>query len=177
MQSTRSQQFHSIPTSRSPRTSVGEAGREKGTPMSYDYIVGLTDGEGCFYVNIRKPRKESQSAWVETHFYIKMRARDKEVLEEIQSTLGCGKIYKQSEFRLNHEQCYRFEVNNRLDLEKVIIPLFDKHLLRSSKQKEFEWFKEVVRLVKEGAHFTQGGLAKVQQLKQLMSNHRGHRAR
>lgn len=167
MQSTRSQQFHSTPPHR----------RGKGTPISFDYVVGLTDGEGCFYVNIRKPRKESQSAWVETHFYIKIRERDVNVLYGIQQMLGCGKIYKQSEHRPSHEICYRFEVNNRHELEKVIIPLFDGRPLFSSKHQEFLWFKEIVQLVGQGAHFSQEGLGRIKVLKQLMSQNRGYRTR
>ena len=43
----RSQQIRSIP--------VKTGRREKPVSLFGDYIVGLTDGEGCFYVEARAP--------------------------------------------------------------------------------------------------------------------------
>ena len=39
--------------------------------ISADYVVGLTDGEGCFYVDVRPPDKRYQRAktGIETQFY------------------------------------------------------------------------------------------------------------
>lgn len=162
---------------RSPRTGVGEAGRRKGTPLSLDYIVGLTDGEGCFYVDVRKPYKGTRSIWLSTHFYIKVRQRDKHLLEMVKETLGCGRIYIQKDSRPNHDDCYRFDVGSREELARYILPLFDNNSLKSSKQKEFEWFREVIQIISRGEHFTQEGIKKISELKNLMSQHRGHRAR
>jgi hypothetical protein len=41
--------------------------------ISADYIVGLTDGEGCFYVNLRDRKPGKLILKIETHFYIKLR--------------------------------------------------------------------------------------------------------
>jgi hypothetical protein len=45
--------------------------------VSADYIVGLTDGEGCFYVLVRPPFNKKGGARVELHFYIKVQEQDK----------------------------------------------------------------------------------------------------
>ena len=96
-----------------------------------EYIVGLTDGEGCFYVHIRPARSATGRPTVEAHFYIKVKAEDRPMLEKVQDALGCGAIYFQKEQRLNHTHCVRFEVNNRADIRRTIIPLFRNYPLQS----------------------------------------------
>ena len=53
--------------------------------ITADYIVGLTDGEGCFYVNVRPPDKRYRGSkiGIETHFYIKLREDDYSLLKEV----------------------------------------------------------------------------------------------
>ena len=71
--------------------------------------------------------------------------------------------------RLNHQNCYRFEVTNRKDLEDVIIPFFIKNRLRlSSKQKDFKIFCDLIKRIKKGEHLTDSGLAKLYRIKQEM---------
>ena len=137
--------------------------------VSADYIVGLTDGEGCFYVNVR----DRNSRWtpkVETHFYIKLREDNKELLEKVKASFGCGAVYFQKENRLNHSHCYRFEINSQRDINGVLVPFFDKHPLQGPKKKDFELFRKIVILVREGKHKTDRGLTKIRNLK-LQMNH------
>jgi hypothetical protein len=49
--------------------------------LSADYVVGLVDGEGCFYVNVQTSHRYSAGARVEICFHIKLKAQDREVLE------------------------------------------------------------------------------------------------
>jgi intein-encoded DNA endonuclease-like protein len=55
--------------------------------LSVDYIVGLADGEGCFYVNVPTSRRYEAGARVELSFHIKLKAHDREVLERVKETL------------------------------------------------------------------------------------------
>lgn len=75
---TRSQLRHSIP---------GESGRRTKPIVSLDYIIGLTDGEGCFFVNLRPARSMTSRSWVETHFFIKVRIEDQPMLEAVKIRL------------------------------------------------------------------------------------------
>jgi len=43
--------------------------------LTPEYIVGLTDGEGCFYVQIRESDRYSAGATVHLHFHIKRRTK------------------------------------------------------------------------------------------------------
>lgn len=63
--------------------------------LSANYIVGLTDGESCFYVNITSPSKRQQRAKhrVATHFYIKMREDELNLLKKLKRFFGCGAVF------------------------------------------------------------------------------------
>lgn len=159
MNNARSQQSHSIRQWR----------RRTKPVVTPEYIVGLTDGEGCFYVNLRKSPVEAVG-WVETHFYIKVRIEDQPMLEKVRVVLGCGAIYFQKESRPNHTPCCRYEVNSRKDIREVIIPLFTKYPLQSEKIKDFEIFKQIALMLDRKEHQTPNGFDKISQLKFQMNN-------
>ena len=139
--------------------------------ISNDYIVGLTDGEGCFYVGIRYPKKAHKTVRVEPHFYIKLKGDDLSLLKKVKKSFGCGAIYYQNEKRLNHSACYRFEINSLRDLKRKLIPFFEKYPLQSKKRKEFKIFKQIFKLTEQREHKTSSGLKKIEFFKSAM-NHR-----
>jgi hypothetical protein len=100
-------------------------GRTKPT-VSGDYVVGLTDGEECFFVNIWPNPAYRAGAQVQVHFHIKMQARDKQLLEKVRNTLRCGEVYFQKEVRINHTQCYWYTFSARKDITRYVIPFFRK---------------------------------------------------
>ncbi len=150
---------------------LSERGRAK--PMvSPDYIVGLTDGEGCFYVLVRPPYNRHGGAMVQLRFFIKIQEEDKEMLEKVRNALDCGSVYFQHEKRMNHVQCYRYTVGSHRDIFGKIIPFFRAHPLQGvSKLRNFKIFCDVAALVLKGAHHRKEGISKIQQLKSHM-NHR-----
>lgn len=139
--------------------------------VTADYIVGLTDGEGCFYALVRPPYSKKGGARVELKFFIKVQESDKQMLEAVCATLGCGAVYFQKEKRSNHAQCWRYTVGNNKDIFGTIIPFFKKHLLLSaSKAKNFEIFCRIGKLVQKGKHYTTEGIGQIKMLKAKMNS-------
>ena len=140
--------------------------------LTKDYIVGLVDGEGSFTVYVRNPKIQSivkRRVKVEPRFYIKLIETDKHILYELKSYFKCGNVYFQKDSRPNHQHCYRYEVANRGDLAKKIIPFFKKHHLKlSSKQKDFILFCKIMKMIEEKKHLTPAGLKRMYQVKQQM---------
>ena len=94
-----------------------------------NYIVGLVDGEGSFTVYVKDPdssKKVKRRTKVEPRFFLKLNEKDKKVLYELRKFFGCGNVYFQKDNRPNHRDCYRYEVSNRKDLNKTVIPFFVK---------------------------------------------------
>jgi len=135
-----------------------------------EYVVGLTDGEGCFYVNVSNSSAYRQGARVQLHFHLKLQEADKELLQKVCNTLECGGVYFQKEQRKNHTQCYRYTVGAWKDIDKKIIPFFKKHQLQTmSKRKSFDVFCKIADLVREDIHLQKGGIEKIRKLKSQMN--------
>lgn len=147
--------------------------------LSPNYIVGLVDGEGSFTAYIKNLSKDSNTkrrAKAEPRFYVKLIEKDKKILYELKHYFGCGNVYFQKDKRINHQNCYRYEVAGRDDLNKVIIPFFREHQPQfRSKQNDFKIFCQLMNMINEREHFTNRGLEKMFKLKQKM--HRARRIR
>lgn len=145
-------------------------GRTKPT-VSNDYIVGLTDGEGCFYVNKSNMEAYTSGVRIQLHFHLKLREGDKEVLEKIREALGCGAVYFQNERRLNHTKCYRYTVSSQRDIFEKVIPFFRKHSLQTaSKRRSFLLFCKIAALIQKKKHLTRKGIDEIIALKKAMNN-------
>src|SRR3989338_11509289 len=140
--------------------------------LNPDYIVGLVDGEGSFTVYIRNPRsqkKVKRRVTVEPKFYLKLIEKDKNILYQLKEFFGCGSVYFQKDTRKNHQNCYRYEVFRRDDLEKVIIPFFKKYPLKlASKQKDFKIFCNLLQKIINNEHLNNKGLQEIYDIKLQM---------
>ena len=138
--------------------------------VSKEYVVGLTDGEGCFYVNVSKLPTYRAGYRIQMHFHLKMQEKDRELLEKVRNTLGCGAVYFQKEQCTNHAQCYRYTVSAHEDIFNTIIPFFQQYPLQSaSKGESFRIFCQIASLIKKRAHLIPGGLEPILALKAQMN--------
>ena len=140
--------------------------------LNPNYIIGLVDGEGSFTVYIRNPEDKAnrkRRVKAEPRFYLKVVEKDKDILYELKNFFRCGNVYFQRDNRKNHQNCYRYEVANRRDLEEIIIPFFLKYQLKlQSKKVDFDIFCKIMEKIKEGKHLNQSGLKMLYLLKQKM---------
>ena len=140
--------------------------------LNSNYIVGLTDGEGSFTVYVKNPdssKKVKRRTKVEPRFFLKLIEKDAKILHKLKKFFGCGSVYFQKDKRSNHQNCYRYEVANRKDLEKIIIPFFKRNSLQlRSKKGDFEIFCKILKMVQNKEHLKESGLRKIYKLKQKM---------
>ena len=138
--------------------------------VSGEYVAGLTDGEGCYFVNIWKTPAYRAGAQVQMHFHIKMQERDRKLLERMRNTLKCGEVYFQKERRSNHCQCYRYTVSSRKDIVSKVIPFFETYPLHTvTKRASLKIFCRIVRLLERDVHKTAKGIEIIRALKKQMN--------
>lgn len=123
-----------------------------------NWIVGFTDGEGCFSISIFKNKTSKTGYQVMPEFVITQGESSLQSLELIREFFNCGKIFINRRYDNHHEHLYRYCVRPIDDLRKVIIPFFDQNPLRTSKRKNFERFRVVVRLMEVGMHLSEDGI-------------------
>lgn len=113
--------------------------------LNSEYVIGLVDGEGSFYIRVNEDPKRRNK--IEFKFSVKLRHQDKEILDNLKQFFGCGNVYLQRDPRPNHTDCYRFEVNKKEDIFNKIIPFFEKNPPKiQSRRRDFDLFKQISRL-------------------------------
>ena len=113
--------------------------------LNSEYVIGLVDGEGSFYVRVNEDPKRRNK--IEFKFSVKLRHQDKEILDNLKQFFGCGNVYLQKDPRPNHTDCYRFEVNKKEDIFNKIIPFFEKNPPKiQSRKRDFDLFKQISKL-------------------------------
>ena len=128
------------------------------------YFAGFVDGEGCFTVSF-SPRSKLLIGWeVRPSFSVSQNADRSEVLVLMQQYFGCGSIRPD-----RSDKTLKYEVRRLDDLVERIIPFFEAKPLLSSKQRDFERFAEVCKLVHNQAHRTQSGLREIVRLAMSMN--------
>jgi hypothetical protein len=135
------------------------------------WIVGFTDGEGCFSISIFR-NKTTKFGWqVMPEFVITQGASSLPALESIQKYFGCGRIFINKRYDNHHEHMYRYCVRTLSDLRSVIIPFFQQYPLQTNKHKDFLQFCQVVEMMSNRHHFTEAGLQEIAKLvgKDLLS--------
>jgi hypothetical protein len=137
--------------------------------LTPDYIVGLTEGEGCFLVCLRKDNR------IEFRFFITQAIGNKSLLEDVQKFFKVGSVYQKSNV-IGKLPSYVFEVAKRDDVYRVIIPFFKENGLKGYKAKSFSTFAEIAEIVKgrqDKRKLTKKELEYVTQIRSGMNKHYG----
>ncbi|OGM76150.1 hypothetical protein A2394_02495 [Candidatus Woesebacteria bacterium RIFOXYB1_FULL_42_36] len=134
-----------------------------------DYIVGMTDGEGCFLVSLRRDNR------IDLRFFIVQAIGNRSLLESIQKFFNVGTVYQKADRSGRLPACI-FEVTKRDDIYNVIIPFFKEHKPMGIKAISFSVFEEIDRIVKgrqDKRKLTSKELEYVTNLRSGMNKHYG----
>ena len=139
------------------------------------WIVGFVDGEGTFSVSINKNPTTSSGWQIFPEFVITQGAKSLHVLEDIKTFFKCGKIYINRRHDNHKEDLYRYCVRSSKDLEKIIVPFFQKHLLRTAKKDDFKKFVRILELIKDREHLAPSGVEKIARIVETMNRRKPSR--
>ena len=107
--------------------------------LKTDWVVGFTDGEGCFSISVFKNKTSTLGWQVFPEFAITQSAKSLNTLEEIKKFFECGRIFINRRHDNHREDLYRYCVRSTNDLNNIIIPFFEKNKLQSSKVNDFKY--------------------------------------
>ncbi len=122
--------------------------------LTEEWIVGFTDGEGCFFVGIQAHSEMSSGYQVLPEFVVVQHERDIQILHALKRHFGFGVV------RSNHgdRQCYR--VRKLQDLEKIC-EFFMQNQLKTKKNVDFRKFRRVIILMQRKRHLEKDGLIEI----------------
>jgi hypothetical protein len=127
------------------------------------YLAGFTDGEGSFNVSFR-PRQDYPIPWkVSVSFNVSQ--KDRVILALFKRQLGCGTL------RGRPDGVWYYEVTNLAAVTENVIPFFERFSFLSAKKKrDFAKFKQIVALMRSGAHLTTDGIRKILEIRSDMND-------
>ncbi|MFZ5376683.1 MAG: LAGLIDADG family homing endonuclease [Patescibacteria group bacterium] len=96
-----------------------------------DYVSGFIDGEGCFTIAISKHKTKKLGLDARVHFQIELRADDRKILEDIQETIGCGRLYNLSYERYGWKPHVELKVSSLGEITEKLIPFLKRYPLRA----------------------------------------------
>lgn len=133
------------------------------------WIVGFTDGEGCFSVSMLK-NKTSKRGWqIFPEFVITQGKKSLPALEIFKRYFKCGNIFVNKRYDNHKEYLYRYCIRSIHDLEEKIIPFFKTNQLRTSKKDDFKIFSSIVGIMKSGRHLSIQGMKRIAKLIEKMN--------
>lgn len=136
------------------------------------YIVGLVDGEGCFAITISNHKTKKLGLDARLIFEIELRGDDREVLERLKNTFGCGSIYELNYDRYGWKPHIKYAIKSHKDIFKILIPFFKKYPLQGKKKKDFDDFCRAAKIFREKRHLTFLGIAELQEIRKFMNSKR-----
>lgn len=131
------------------------------------WMVGFTEGEGCFSIRITKSSTVKTGWQVQLRYNITQHSIDKVFMNSLVKFWGCGKVFLR--FRENQVD---FQILKLKDLSEIVIPLFKNMPLQGAKSKDFLDFSKAVDIMKVKGHLTNEGLEQLRKLKVGMNTGR-----
>ena len=133
------------------------------TKLNPWFITGFTDAEGCFSILIQ-PNTNYKTNWrVKAIFTILLHIKDIVLLENIQNTLGVGKIRIR-----NSINKVEYVIESFKELQ-TIIDHFYNYPLVSCKHSDYLIFKQCYEIIKQDKHLTEKGLLQIVALKSSLN--------
>ena len=132
-------------------------------PETGYYLAGFTDGEGSFNISFR-PIPDYSMPWkVSVSFNVSQ--KDRVILALFKRYLGCGTL------RGRPDGVWYYEVTNINAVVENVIPFFERFSFLSAKKKrDFAKFKQIVALMKKGAHLTPSGIREILEIRNEMND-------
>ncbi|MEK7614440.1 MAG: LAGLIDADG family homing endonuclease [Patescibacteria group bacterium] len=124
-----------------------------------EYISGFVDGEGCFSVSFSRRNKLLVGWETKPSFSVSQNHDRAEVLFLMQKYFNCGFIRRDFS-----DKTLKYEVRSLDDLLDKVIPHFEKFKLLSGKQKDFELFAKICRMMRREKHKVSLGLRQIMKL-------------
>jgi hypothetical protein len=136
--------------------------------FSPDWVVGFTDGEGCFCVGVQRSPTVKIGFQVIPEFRVVQHHRDLDVLHGLKRFFGFGRVCQ------NHGDRWEYRVR-RFDQLQAVALFFAEHQLKTKKRVDAKKFADVLRMMDEGRHLTEPGLKEIAKLAASMNT--GNRPR
>ena len=131
--------------------------------LEAQWVVGFVDGEGCFFVGINSHPEMTAGFQVLPEFTVVQHKQDVQLLYSLKQFFGCGVV------RSNHGNRMAYRVRDINHLNRIVIPFFEKHSLKTKKNLDFIKFRKIIMLIDRKDHLTSQGIKKIKEIASIMN--------
>jgi hypothetical protein len=131
------------------------------------WITGFVDGEGCFHVQINKSKTCSAGYQVLPEFVVSQHKRSVYVLHGLKDYFKTGVVRVESS--KPDETGRQYRVRDANALRTIIIPFFEKHPFKTTKQIDFVKFRYILTCMAKDEHKTAAGIDKIRKIRNTMN--------
>jgi len=141
--------------------------------LTSGYIVGFADAEGNFSLSFTPDSSRTSGYRIIPEFKVTQKYLSVDVLCSIRNYLECGTV------RIDNRTTgsLKFTVSGVKDILNKIIPFFDSHPLITSKQLDYQTWRECMIMIAKGLHLTNEGVLKIIELTRTMNSKRSFEER
>jgi hypothetical protein len=135
-----------------------------GTPPSFagsdickDWLVGFIDAEANYYVSMVKDYPRPQ-------FSIGLHIRDTDILNRIQSFMGCGLVFQK---KSKKGAFVVYQISSLPGFQAIIktcVTTTNRCLLKTTKRISFLRFKQIIRIIEQKKHLTSEGISRIKKI-------------
>lgn len=144
---------------------VSSADNQQERLKTVGWIVGFTDGEGCFCISINRNRTTKLGWQVMPEFVITQGDKSLNSLKLVKNFFDCGRIFINRRHDNHKEDLHRYCVRSLTDLEDKIIPFFESNQLKTYKRNSFKVWSKAVKLMKnKKLHLNLRGIRKLAEM-------------
>lgn len=131
--------------------------------LSNDWIVGFTDGEGCFCASTINNKTRKYGIQIQLEFIITQHKAERALLEALRDQFQCGYVGPSSG-KNSKSNCLRWRTTKLDDLLTKIIPFFIQNPIQTKRAEELKRFHQLALLLKSKKHSSHEGFLELVQL-------------
>lgn len=141
--------------------------RQAISKLNPQWVLGFIDAEGCFHVSIQKNNTMRLGVQVQLQFAVGQQLQDIDMMKLfIPFFNGVGQVTPSG-----GSMC-QYRIRGMDDIERELFPFLQSYPLVSKKSIDYDNFRLVHAMMRNGEHLTPEGLEKIRAIQMLMNRRR-----
>ena len=139
--------------------------------LSLDYILGLFEGDGSIYIQLKPNISHKTGKQVILNWDIHQHAIDVDLLHAISKYLNCGKVEIGRKVGEPESWVYRFRISTQAEILNILLPILESNdMVLNKRNHDKKIFIEICKLILNKEHITFKGQEKIIKLSDGLSS-------
>ena len=138
--------------------------------LASQWVTGISDSEGNFSISTQKTKNGHKFTLA---YKVTQKTHSAGILYDLQRYFECGNVHIDN----RGEDALKFNVTKLDDIIFKIIPHFDSYPLLTSKNLDYQDFRRIAYMMKDGLHLNEEGMTNIITIKENMNSKRSFEER